>query len=315
VPQGSILGPLLFVLYINDLVVLENYVFVLKYADDTTLTIKNKNVTILNDVTNQLLHEVNMYFIANKLQLNANKTAMIGFQLTKKCDKFSECSIKISDDEIEFDTSAKLLGVFVDQNLKWNHHIDSLCKRLSKTVFALRVLKNIVSFDVLKMVYYAHFQSALSYCIEIWGQCPDYLLNRVFVLQKRAIRIIAGVPYRTSCRETKLFKTLNILPLPALYIAQVLIFMKKHPAYFSNCQFNHRYNTRHKNRMQLPKHNTRAFEKGLLFAGQRLFNKLPRVLQNEKCPLLFKAAIKKYLLLKEVYNMSDFVHDVSDFVF
>jgi len=221
----------------------------------------------------------------------------------------------MNNNNIEFNDHAKLLGVCVDRNIKWNYHIDSLCKRLSKTVFALRVLKSVVCFDVLKMVYYAHFQSSLVYCIEIWGQCPDYLLNRVFVLQKKAIRILAGVPYRTSCRETKLFNVLNILPLPALYVAQVLIFMKKHPEYFSKCHFNHRYNTRHRNRMQLPKHKTTAFEKGLLFAGQRLFNKLPLNLQNEKCPLRFKLAIKKYLLLKNVYSISDFILNATDFVY
>jgi hypothetical protein len=306
VPQGSILGPLLFVLYINDLVVCEDNVFVLKYADDTTFTIRDKDVSKLNATANQLLQEVNVWFKMNKLRLNAQKTGLVGFQLTNNTDKFAECEIELDSEALDYNDNVKLLGIFVDHNVKWNHHIDALCKRLSKIVFALRVLKNVVTHDVLKTVYFAHFQSLIMYGIEIWGQCADYLFNRVFMLQKKAIRILAGVPARSSCKDLNLYETLEILPLPALYISQVLIFIKKHPSYFSNFHFTHQYETRHKNRMMLSHHHTSAFEKGLLFAGQRLFNKIPRELQEENIPFCFKKLIKDYLLKNHVYNISDF---------
>jgi len=310
VPQGSILGPLLFVLYINDLVILENNIFVLKYADDTTFTIKNKNAAKLTDITNSLLIEINNWFMHNELKLNAQKTGLIGFQLTNKTNKFSDCVIELGGEKLDFANNVKLLGTYIDPNVKWNYHIDSLCKRLSKIVFALRVLKNVVSPDILRMVYFTHFQSVMLYCIEIWGQCADYLFNRVFVLQKKAIRILAGVSPRDSCRELNLYATLHILPLPALYVSQALNFVKKHPEYFDKFKFkfSHNYNTRNKGRMQLSHHKTTAYEKGLLFAGQRMYNKIPYELQIEQCHDRFKKLVKSYMFSHMFYKISDFLN-------
>ena len=82
IPQGSILGPLFFILYVNDLVILENNAFLVKYADDTSMMVKNKNIDTLIEETNKLVFELNMWFKLNKLKLNATKTNLVGFQLT-----------------------------------------------------------------------------------------------------------------------------------------------------------------------------------------------------------------------------------------
>ena len=121
------------------------------------------------------------------------------------------------------------------------------------------------------------------------------------------MRILDNKPPRTSCRELKIFEKLEILPVPALYIAQVLIFMKKYPQYFSDNKFHHHYETRNKNRMQLNHPHTKAYEKGLLYAGLSMFNKLPALLQNENCTKTFKKLIKKFLLEKSVYKLTEFM--------
>lgn len=304
VPQGSILGPLLFILYINDLVISEKGVFVLKYADDTTFVIRNKNKQELINQTNSILEEVNIYFKTNKLQLNPLKTGLLGFQITNVMNKYEECDIEMSDVIIPFSGVTKLLGANVDKNVKWNNHIDNLCKRLSKVLFALRILKQNVNKDALKLVYFAHFHSLLMYCIEIWGHAADYLFTRVFKLQKRAIRIITGSAYDASCRN--LFKDNNILSLPALYITQVLVFVKKQPKYFQSCFFKHHYETRHKTKMIFDQHKTSALEKGLLYSAQSLYNKLPEDLRNECNPLKFKSLIKSHLFEKNVYKICEY---------
>ena len=112
------------------------------------------------------------------------------------------------------------------------------------------------------------------------------------------------MPPGASCRELKLFQQEGILPLPALYISQVLIFFKKNPQYLANSIFTHEYETRHKNRLQIEKHNTKLYETGLLYAGQSFYNKLPKHLQNENKLLVFKKNLKSYLLEKNLYKIS-----------
>jgi hypothetical protein len=271
VPQGSILGPILFLLYINDLVVLKNDAFVIKYADDTTFVLRNHNKEQLIDISNNLLAEINTFFRQKKLQLNTKKTNTVGFQLLKNVDKFSGYNLICENDEIEFTNHTKLLGLIVDKSLKWDEHINQLCKRLSKLIYAMRILKTRVNQSALRSVYFAHVHSILSYGIEFWGRAADYQIERVFKFQKKAIRIIAGVHYSASCREIdpvdKLnwYQKLGILPLPALCIAKILIFFKKQPHYFTHAKFNHRYPTRHKECLILESHKTSAYEKNVLY--------------------------------------------------
>ena len=306
IPQGSILGPLFFILYVNDLIILEKNAFLVKYADDTSMMVRNKNIDILIEETNKLVTELNMWFKQNKLKLNASKTNLVGFQLNSIINKFENKDVFCGEQKIEFTNCTKLLGITIDKNLKWTVHIDNLCKRLSKLVFAIRVLKNNVETSSLKSVYFAHFHSILIYGIEIWGQASEYLVSRVFKLQKKALRLICNVSPYASCRNLKLFKQEQILPLPALYISNVLVFFKKHPEYFSENQFVHEYNTRHKNNLQLVKHNTTSYEKGLLYSGQIFYNKLPNDLKAESNINSFKNKIKLYLLENDIYSVSEF---------
>ena len=126
------------------------------------------------------------------------------------------------------------------------------------------------------------------------------------VLQKKALRLICNVPARASCRDLKLFAQEQILPLPALYISKVLLFFKKHPEYLSESKFNHEYNTRHKNNLQLERHNTTAYEKGLLYSGQIFYNKLPNELQMELNVNTFKNKIKLLVMNYDVYSVLNF---------
>ena len=146
------------------------------------------------------------------------------------------------------------MGLSIDNKLKFDTHVENLCKKLSRAVFALFCLKQKVDKKTLKNCYFAYFQSLLAYGIEIWGHLYGYLFDRIFKLQKKAIRIIADVPTKTSCRN--LFKELCILPLPALYATQVLIFLKKYPDYMEGYKLKHAYNTRQKNQFPPQYHHT-----------------------------------------------------------
>ena len=166
IPQGSILGPLFFILYVNDLVMQQENIFVTKYADDTSFLINNKQKDPLVHETNKLLQEVNVWFCKNKLKLNPNKTNVIGFQLNNRNDKYCNMPLVCNNENLSLTNHAKLLGLIIDKNLQWTEHISQMCKKLSKINFALRILRTCSGMVTLKSVYYAHFQSVLMYSIK-----------------------------------------------------------------------------------------------------------------------------------------------------
>ena len=223
IPQGSILGPLFFIIYVHDLIIFNESIFMVQYADDTSFAVSHKDKETLIQCTNELIDEVNLWFEENKLKLNAGKTNILHFQLSAISRPLGN-DITCDDIPLDIKSSASLLGLTIDDRLKFDTHIESLCTKLSRAVFALRCLKRKVDEGTLKQCYYAYFQSILAYGIEIWGHVHNYLFYRVFKLQKQALRIIAGVPARTSCRD--LFKEHSILSLPSLYASQLLIFQK-----------------------------------------------------------------------------------------
>jgi hypothetical protein len=146
---------------------------------------------------------------------------------------------------VEISQNTQLLGLKIDRSINWNSDIDIVCKRLSKAIYALRMLKRVVNKHTLISVYYAYFHSILTYGLEIWGNAAaEYLKNRVFKLQKKAVRILSNLGAFDSCREA--FVELKILPFPALYIFQAVMFVKKYPQYFLDNLQAHSYNTRNK---------------------------------------------------------------------
>jgi Reverse transcriptase (RNA-dependent DNA polymerase) len=302
-PQGSILGPLLFIIYVNDLIIKNQSISCTLFADDTSFRVKHRNFENLVKITNELIEDINFYFSSNKLKLNASKTHLVHFQLSNQ-NIDNNYVIKCEDEEIMFTDHTKLLGLQIDKNVKWDHQIIELCKKLNKAIYTLRCLKNRVEPYILKYVYFAYFHSVLTYGLEIWGGAAAYLINRVFKLQKRAIRLLSGVAPRDSCQP--LFITLNILPLPALYIFQVLVFSKKYTQYFQNSKFQHSYNTRNKDLFMLEKHRTAKYESGLLYCAELFYNKLPQNIRTINEIHIFKLKLKEYLLNRNIYNISDF---------
>ena len=135
VPQDSILGPLLFIIYVNDFIIMQENVMSTQYADDTSLTICNKDVNILITMTNELLEEVNGWCIQNRLQLNSSKTQLINFNLKNVISDVEKSNlVSLDDTDIIFLNSSKVLGVHIDKNMKWETHIGELSKKLSKAL-------------------------------------------------------------------------------------------------------------------------------------------------------------------------------------
>ena len=168
------------------------------------MIITNPDPHKLGEDINQMTQKINDWFDANLLSLNLDKTHFMRF-VTKNS---SHGNIKIV-----MVNNTKFLGLALGNSLSWRTHIDSIAPRVSSACFALRLLKPLLSWDTLRMVYFSYFHSIMTYGIIFWGTSRHS--NIIFRLQKRAIRIIAGIRSRDSCREQ--FRMLKILPLQSQY--------------------------------------------------------------------------------------------------
>ena len=301
VPQGSILGPLLYILYVNDFKLNFPDEDMICYADDTSFIIRNvREDTVSLDAKNILLRCKNWLNTQN-LVMNESKTAVVLFQ---NVSNTMECNIDFDNVRLECTEHVKFLGLIVDSNLKWKQHVNKLCSKLSSALFALRTLRNKVELPTLIQVYHALFESHLIYGIVFWGNSSNSNILRVLKLQKKAVRLLAGLQFRDSCRET--FKELNLQTTVNLYILNLLVFIKNNIDSIGQEPVNHTYSTRNKTNFLRPlKHHTAIYEKSVSYSGARLFNMLPI---NVRClnTLPFKNRIKKFLYKHPMYNISEF---------
>jgi hypothetical protein len=252
VPQGSILGPLLFLIYINDLPECSDFLSKL-FADDTALILCEDDLENLVLRANLEFQKVCKYFRSNKLSLHPDKTKYIIISNSKVVHE-TTTKIYINNNNLGQNEQSliheikrvlptdnipaiKYLGVYFDPYLNFKYHVQQISSKLSRALFQIRRVKNILSKESLKTLYYSLFHCHIVYAIEIWSSASKSLINDLFLKQKAVVRIVSDSKYNSH--TAPIFKNLEILPLHMLiqlHLSKTMYFFKsgRLPECFNN---------------------------------------------------------------------------------
>jgi hypothetical protein len=290
VPQGSVMGPVLFLIAINDL---ELQGSALRFADDTTIFASGPTPAASLLEAEALFNEAKNWFIANKLQLNEDKTQRLVCTL----------SSGYAEDQL----SVNLLGFSIDQKLTWVDHISSTCKRLARVTFLLRKLTRLVSQHYLIIVYHALFHSVLSYGLLIWGHASA--VQDILLLQKRAVRIVTSSAYLEHCKP--LFLKTGILTVYAHYILVSAVYVHSNLHLFARRETYHSHMTRRRQDLDVPFCRLSKTRDSFPTLAIKIYNHLPTSLRNLDCRK-FKLKLKNWLRTKPYYSLREFFEDTTD---
>ena len=189
VPQGSVLGPLLFLIYMNDLPYVSKELQFYLFADDTSIYYDANDLIILQKVINRELRKVKKWLEANRLALNVSKTNYVTFHSpSKEINEFIK--IKLGQKAINQVNCIKYLGIFIDSTLRWKPHVTELSPKLARNCGIFFKIRHYVNPDTLKLLYYSLFYSSLSYGTIVWGLTHPSVILSLYKLQKKVIRAI-----------------------------------------------------------------------------------------------------------------------------
>ena len=246
VPQGSILGPLFFLLYINDLVNCSNFNVTL-FADDACLMQSNRDLVMLEKIVNTELEKINTWAKINKLTINYEKTF---YMLFSKRNITTNIKLSMNKTTLTRVSEFKYLGIVLHEKLNWTSHVNYIKTKVSKAYFILTKIRYYVDTKTLMLLYNSLIATHFNYCIITWGGAPESILKPLITLQKKISRIITFSDY--TAHSFPLFYQLRMLRLQDIYKLKLAITFHKfnndakleRPDNVTKLNQIHKYNTR-----------------------------------------------------------------------
>ena len=286
VPQGSVLGPLLFALYINDIQNAVGVECVRLFADDTALYMVNTDLNALISSVKVKIQQLFKWCICNKLTINIDKTYFVLFHTINKPvpDGFTE--IVTTHMTIKRATEMKYLGLVLDEKLNYNEHVQSICNSLLKYFGIFNHIKHKVNKKTARQLYFAFVFSRIKYGIEIYGNCSDRNVNKIQIMQNKLLKLLLQMDRLTPTNI--LHKNLNILKS----------IHKKHS----------HYDLRQKGKLDIPPARLTLGDRAVRIKGAKLWNDIHKDLIPYKC----KISLKRHLMKWHVSRYNSWQNDWID---
>lgn len=290
VPQGSILGPLLFIMFINDLPLYANDVMTDMYADDTTLFDINISKEAVQANLQKALVSVDVWCKHNGMLLNSSKTKVMLITTSQKRSKLDNDTLHLTykDVTLQMISYDKILGVYIDNNLTWSYHINFLIKKISSYLWLLSKIKEYLTIKNRVKFYKSYIQPHLDFCNVIWGNTSQRNLLRLYRLQKRACRIILNYEIDNMVNSFYKIKVLTIYERIFLRKAKFMfkVFIQETPLYIRNMFEPTVINNEARilrsssiNNFVIPKPNKELFKLSMSYSGTLIWNILPEYIK------------------------------------
>ena len=302
VPQGSILGPLLFLLYVNDVVNVSDVLLLILYADDTNAFLSGNDIDALIDTMNEELKKLVVWLQVNKLKLNVKKTHFMIFSSNKHKYDYTK-KLFLLNTEIKMEKFTKFLGVIIDQNLNWKQQILHVKKKVSRGLGIIRKARKYLNYDALRTLYHSFVYPYLDYCIEVFGSAKSSIIEPLCRMQRKAIRLITSSHYRAD--TVPLFEKCKILTLAEIHVYKTALFMFRVHHNYAPVPFKHmfvkksqihNYNTRSKSNLDVPAFRLDTMKLSIRVKGVYIWNFVYDNV-NAYCDLdTFKFSLRNFLL-------------------